>query len=300
MKSKLSFLLFFALFVTTITFAQSSATTAGIAVQGIARDGNNTARANATITLTFYIYHLVASSEVQISSESKTLQTDAFGVFSHVIDPTAENNPNFANYQAFLRISEGNTIISDEKLKHVPYAIAANNGVPTGSIMPFVGTKIPAGWALCDGQNLTSITGSEALITLLGTNNAPNLQGMFLRGTGISPVNNQSGPQLNQTQQDAFEEHSHASGSLVNSIAGEHDHNTSSDGGFNKVLLDNGNHTSNGTDGSDATGSEPNLLLSATIADDGAHNHNITGSTATIGGTETRPVNYGVNYIIKL
>ena len=37
-----------------------------------------------------------------------------------------------------------------------------------------------------------------------------------------------------------------------------------------------------------------------TSSSGGAHTHTITGSTGSIGSTETRPVNYGVNYIIKL
>jgi hypothetical protein len=32
----------------------------------------------------------------------------------------------------------------------------------------------------------------------------------------------------------------------------------------------------------------------------GAHSHTVIGNTATTGGTETRPINYGVNYIIKI
>lgn len=75
-------------------------------MQGIARDNNNTVRADASISLTFFIYHKVASTEVQISTETANLQTDAFGVFSHVIDPTFQNNANFANFQAYLRISK--------------------------------------------------------------------------------------------------------------------------------------------------------------------------------------------------
>ena len=97
-------------------------------------------------------------------------------------------------------------------LKHVPYAIAANNGVPSGSIMPFIGTQAPAGWVLCDGAPLPTDGSADYLIALLGSNNAPNLQGMFLRGTGTSPVNNQAGPALMATQEDQNKEHDHDSG----------------------------------------------------------------------------------------
>ncbi len=291
MKSKqflLSFLML--LCITTVQYSQTSASTAGIAVQGIARDDNNTARANASISLTFEIYYKVASTEVQISTETQNLETDAFGIFSHVIDPTFQNNPNFANYQAYLRITEGPTTISDEKLKHVPYAIAANNGVPSGSIMPFIGTEAPAGWVLCNGQSLTSITGAANLITILGSNNAPNLQGMFLRGTGTSPVNNEDGPALKGTQQDEFESHTHGDNFSI-ADGGQHDHDIE----FDDKKFDNDDNDNPGY-GYVGPGTDETIQTE----NSGIHSHTINGGVLATGGSETRPVNYGVNYIIKL
>ena len=187
MISRLFLSIVFMLFFSVFSNAQSSAEAAGIAVQGIARNADNSAITNSTVSLTFELYYLNTSNVSQeIYTQTTSLTTDAFGVFSYVIDPGSANNAIIANNQAYLRISEGSTIISDELLKHVPYAIAANNGVPTGSIMPFIGATAPEGWALCNGQNLTSVAGSTNLITLLGSNSAPNLQGMFLRGTGTS------------------------------------------------------------------------------------------------------------------
>ena len=116
--------------------AQTSASNSGIAVQGIARDNNNAARVSTDIVLTFELYYLNSSNgEVPIFSETLTLTTDAFGVFSHIIDAGEANQPAIQQNQAYLRILEGTTIISNEVLKHVPYAISANNGAPTGSIM---------------------------------------------------------------------------------------------------------------------------------------------------------------------
>ncbi|CAL2077639.1 tail fiber protein [Tenacibaculum sp. 190524A02b] len=301
MKSKKNLVFTILALVTILTSqAQISFSNAGIAVQGIARNPDNSARVSETLSLKFEIYAKDGGNEASIVSETKNLTTDAFGVFSHVLEAGYANNPAISNGTAYLRISEGTTVISDEKLNHVPYAISANNGVPTGSIMPYIGTTAPTGWVLCNGQSLTSIEGSEKLRALVG-NNAPNLQGMFLRGTGTSPVNNQSGPSLKGTQQDAFESHSHGKGTLATSEAGEHDHNIgSADGGYTKVLKDDGKSTSASTDNTDATGTEPNLLNSRNISADGKHTHTITGTTGSSGSNETRPVNYGVNYIIKL
>lgn len=293
MKTKL--LLMLCLFCAAISnYAQSSATQSGIAVQGIARDLNNTALTNQTINLTFTLYYLDASSiEQTIYKVTRNVTTDAFGVFSDVIDPTAVNNSLFANNAAYLRIEKGSEIISDEKLRHVPYAISANNGVPTGSIMPFIGTVAPEGWVLCNGAALPST--AKALIALVG-NNAPNLQGMFLRGTGTNPVNNQAGPALKATQDDSLKSHSHGKGSLITESAGNHNH---ANGNHDKLMSITGSNTVNSVDG-DNQYVQPDLGSALKMSDSGTHTHNISGSTADFGGTETRPVNYGVNYIIKL
>ena len=297
MKRKLLTSFLIALLTITAAISQTSASEAGIAVQGIARNADNTAVTNSSVNLTFELYYFNASNlEEAIYAETTAVDTDAFGVFSHVMDPGSANNAIIANNLAYLRISEGATVISDEKLKHVPYAIAANNGVPTGAIMPFIGTSVPDGWVLCNGQSLTSISGSENLINLLGSNNAPNLQGMFLRGTGTSPVNGEDGPALKGTQDDAFEAHTHNQGTLATSAAGEHDHD---DGGvYNKVLSYKGGEGSVNNPNTD-TG-EPSLQSYDDIESDGAHTHTISGNVGSTGGAETRPVNYGVNYIIKL
>lgn len=291
MKSRL--LLVLCVFCATMSnYSQSSASQSGIAVQGIARDVNNTALTNQTINLTFTLYYLDASSiEQPIYKITKNLATDAFGVFSDVIDPTAINNSLFANNIAYLRIEKGSDVISDEKLRHVPYAVSANNGVPTGSIMPFIGTVAPEGWVLCNGAALP-VT-AKALIAMVG-NNAPNLQGMFLRGTGTSPVNNQAGPALKATQNEDFKSHSHGNGTLTTDIAGNHNH---TDGVFDRILRQNGGGT---TDGLDNSATEPDVSTSVKMKDAGDHKHTISGVIASSGGSETRPINYGVNYIIKL
>ncbi len=303
MKSKLLLLSFLMLFTFTTNYAQSSAEQAGIAVQGIARDANNTAIANESISFTFELYYLNASNiETEIFSKTLNLQTDAFGVFSYVIDPLAVNNSKFANYQAYLRIKKGSDIISNEKLHHVPYAISANNGVPTGSIVPFIGTDVPYGWALCDGSALPS-TATE-LIAMVGAN-APNLQGMFLRGVGtntMTPVTTT----LKGVQDDEFKRHLHNDGTYATDTTGDHTHRTivgedkattyaaivsDGDGGTKYYLDDPGND-----DGTDNPISSLN----------GDHNHDVTGNsgytpvTQTTSNGETRPVNYGVHYIIKL
>ncbi|MFB9076326.1 tail fiber protein [Flavobacterium procerum] len=276
-------------------YAQSSASQSGIAVQGIARDGNNTAIVNQDITLTYTLYYLNSSSNpVTVYTTAKVLKTDAFGVFSDVIDPTSVSNSLFANNAVYLKIEKGSDVISNEKLHHVPYAIAANNGVPTGSIMPFIGTVAPDGWVLCNGAALPST--ATALIALLGSNNAPNLQGMFLRGTGTNSLNNQAGPALKTTQNEELKSHLHGKGTLTTQTAGDHNHG---DGNYDKLLSITRDNTLSAKD-YDNEGIQPDLGTVKPLLNAGSHTHIISGETASTGGNETRPVNYGVNYIIKL
>ena len=75
-------------------------------MQGIARDINNTARANEDINLTFSIYYKVLDvAQTPIVNYTQLLRTDAFGIFSHVINNPYTNNYLFEKYQMCLKIS---------------------------------------------------------------------------------------------------------------------------------------------------------------------------------------------------
>ena len=153
--------------------AQSTAEANGIAIQGIARDDNNTAMADEDIKLEFTIYFLDSSNNpANIYTENKTLHTDAFGVFSHVIQPGNVNYSKIANTEAYLKIEDADGVVfSDEKLKMVPYAVSAYNGVPTGAIMPFLGTTAPDGWMLCDGSAIPNTAAGTYLKALAAKDN---------------------------------------------------------------------------------------------------------------------------------
>ncbi|MFV5690715.1 tail fiber protein [Flavobacterium sp. LT1R49] len=283
MKTKLLLLSLLMLLTVTTNYAQTSASVAGIAIQGIARDNNNTARVSATLNLTFRIYY---GANIAIYEVTKTVTSDAFGVFSVVLEPGAANNILIANNQAFLKISEGTTIISDESLKQVPYAIAASNGVPTGSIMPFIGTSVPEGWALCNGDPLPST--ATALIGMIGSK-APNLRGRFLRGAGDDAQPNTDTVDLKTYQDQQFKSHNH------NVTDPGHTHV------YNDIY-----HSENGGEitigAKDAwRGSGDTDYDNSGWGIDRTTNNSPTGITINAnGGEETRPVNYGVNYIIKL
>lgn len=265
-----------------------------LAVQGIARDENDIARINQNIAMTFELYYLDSSnSPSPVYTDTKTLRTDNFGVFSTTVDLSVSLESLISNKETYLKISEGNNLISNEKLRSVPYAISSRNGVPTGSIMPYMGQTAPQGWLLCDGEAIPIDNSTQALRDLLGNVNTPNLQGMFLRGTGTNIVNNQSGPAIGDTQEDELKVHDHGSGDLQADSSGAHTHSYQ-DFSYNDRASNSNTH---GAGGGDENGILPDRR---TTQSSGEHTHAISGNTSNTGGTETRPVNYGVNYIIKL
>jgi hypothetical protein len=295
------------LFITTISFAQ------GIAIQGIARDNASSAITDTNLTFTFSI---TQNDNTVIYSETQAIKTDNFGVFSHIVstgNPTtsAFNNVDFSITNLKMKVLvvyEGNTIeVYNQTFQYTPYAFfaqkaalatSADNGVPTGSIMPYLGTVAPEGWVLCKGQSITSVPNSAALIALVG-NYAPNLQGMFLRGTGESAFGTDSkGPSLRNYQSDSNKSHNHAPGDYKTDTQGNHNH---ADGTWNQLSERAvGNESPAGANNQGADGTEPNILEVRPMKNKGDHSHNVIGYSAISGGSETRPINYGVNYIIKL
>lgn len=294
--------IFIGLLIIANANAQTNVTTSGMSIQGIARDENNAAIANIDqLGLVFTVYYLTpANAEVLILTKSANVKTDNFGVFSYVLDINQAQYGLISSQSAYLKVVQGSVVFSNEKLQAVPYAIFAQNGVPTGAIMPFIGTVAPNGWLLCNGSSFASldVAITANLKALLGGTTTPNLNGMFLRGAGSTPDNLHTGPLLKSVQQDDFKKHLH-SVSITTTSAGIHNHNENNDG-YNKVLVMDNKYTVGGTDNNNGSGQEPNLVYSKTIANDGAHTHNVSGSTGETGTTETRPINYGVNYIIKI
>jgi microcystin-dependent protein len=305
-----------ALVFSTIIFAQ------GISVQGIARNIASSALADTTLPFTFSI---AQDDNTVLYSETQSITTDNFGVFSHIVSTgnpltSSFNNVDFSIPDLKIKVSvsySGNQIeVYNLPFQYTPYAhfakkaalainaINATNatnaadGVPAGSIMPYIGAVAPAGWVLCEGQILPNDTEHSALRSLVG-GRAPNLLGMFLRGTGTNPRSaSYAGPSLKGFQDDSFESHGHGVTVTV-SNAGVHTHSI--------IQLPQDNQTGSNKDGQSLTNSvnkdEEFASISGggnAISSAGNHNHSASGSIANTGDGETRPVSYGVTYIIKL
>jgi len=288
-----TFLVALALILTLESNAQTNVTSSGMSIQGIARDETNGAIANVDqLALVFTVYYLGAgNSEQLIVTKTANVRTDNFGVFSYVLDIDQLQYNQISTQSAYLKVVQGSVVFSNEKLQAVPYAIFAQNGVPTGSIMPFVGTVAPKGWLLCDGSTFEDNPNTANLKALLGSTTTPDLRAMFLRGTGTG--NGHSGPILKTVQQEDLGPHVH-NVSLTTSNNGDHSH----------AQYVSANENSGGTGVREDYGADLSGLSrypqGINTGNAGSHTHTVNGNTATAGTTETRPINYGVNYIIKI
>ena len=184
--------------------------------------------------------------------------------------------------------------------------------IPAGVVQMFAGSVAPAGWLECNGQ---STSGYAALAAVVGSN-VPDLRGEFVRGwsngRGVD-----SGRSILSTQTEDYLAHNHSSTSVSNhshtiNDAGSHNHNMdgagshshtysaprlrSADGDGGTSVSDdstqtkNTNSVNNHTHTINSNGNHNHSMGSA-----GAHNHTIGDS----GGSETRPRNVALMYIIR-
>jgi microcystin-dependent protein len=156
---------------------------------------------------------------------------------------------------------------------------------PPGTVVAYMGTTAPAGWALCNGASVSRTGTYASLYAVIGTScgsvdtasfTLPDLRGRFLRGwdTGI-------GRDIDRASRIAM-----ATGGLagdnIGSIQGDqlksHNHYIA-----RTVVDSNGDNWFDWYSGRSST-------------DDGTWAGQNTEST---GGSETRPINANVNYIIK-
>jgi microcystin-dependent protein len=310
-------LLFIAFVLVAITgMSQANVVSGAISVQGIARDANSNAVPNTpALPISAELYYLNNNSPVSIELKTGTVTTDAFGVFAYVMEISPSSFIRISNTEAWIRISSGSVTFANEKLRMVPYAIHAQNGVPTGTIMAFAGNPnaVPQGWLLCDGRAIPSDAFHAALRSILGNNgvdatNVPDLRGMFLRGAGTNgntAYANNIGPAVRVFQADSVVSHVHPlqgnGNASVTDTTGLHRHwyftRYGSNGNWQSMLSGVGY---NGVWADPWTG--PPTGGSQTSSE-GQHSHRVwlNGNTATNNNSrETRPVNYGVHYIIKI
>jgi microcystin-dependent protein len=183
------------------------------------------------------------------------------------------------------------------------FCLSTATAQPIGSIVAFSGTpnKIPKGWMICDGTRLDRMKEADlfdAIGTVWGGDGSdgfflPDLRGMFLRGVDKGLDGTSSGRDLDSDKREPANAGAAAQGNSRNSVGsrqGEsirsHSHVVSyTYRDFHKEA----NHDFPHIDGTgDPNPSYDPVMESSTIA------------TNTTGGSETRPINAYVYYIIRV
>jgi microcystin-dependent protein len=175
--------------------------------------------------------------------------------------------------------------------------------VPPGTIVAFAGTAVPEGWLLCDGSAV-SRTSYAILFGAVGISfgggdgiasfNLPDLRGRFLRG-----ADNGAGRDPDAAGRTA----SNPGGSIGDTVGtlqpdqfASHRHALTDPGHSHVMATTNGISGSRETAGTGASGFD--------YIDSGGTGPTVSASTtgiteAAAGGSETRPKNIAVNYIVK-
>ena len=303
------------LFSVLLSLAQTSEN--GFSFQGYAIDPEGKALSSENITVRFTVYNTGGSGSYQ---EEQELTSDNYGVFIAIVGAknlAAFKQLNFTakdaayNLKVEVKKTAGGsyTTISDAPMQAVPYARFAYNGVPVGTVVPFCGpsTKVPDGWLICDGSSLDGSSAEYAqLFSVIGTAwggsgtnfRLPDMRGMFLRGVNGNRSDGYADPDntraVGSVQVDAIQSHNHTG---TTNPDGDHSHD------IQQLPYDsNGSGQSQQTlresDGSDENwGAVKTPSPNGAISTDGEHTHTFT--TGNTGGSETRPNNVAVYYIIK-
>jgi hypothetical protein len=189
------------------------------------------------------------------------------------------------------------------------------NVLPAGTVLPYAGGTAPAGFVFCDGAEIskttypqlyaaiadayatqTNPTTGAAWAAPAGTNfRVPDYRGSFLRGAGTASGKDATtlgGYQAEKTKANGLA----LSGTGVTAGTGTfassgHQHNLAT-GGSDQLVVQA--VTTGGVNKAVQTNTSPAANVQATTSG---------GGTATVslgsGDNETRPLNKGVNYIIK-
>jgi hypothetical protein len=159
-------------------------------------------------------------------------------------------------------------------------AAVVTAALPVGALLAYPGVTAPTGWLLCTGGSYPTATYPDLFGIIAyshggaGANfNVPDYRGMYLRGTGshgaLLKANGSAfaGPALNVSQLDQGHDHVHSMGTF---------------------------YVFSGAGGGSPAGTTPAGSFSPNTSspiDNGSGTPRV--------GTETRPVSYGVNWIIK-
>ena len=306
-------ILAFALSLAILSMAQNSGR--GFNYQAVVRNADGMLLANSNVTLRVSLYPgQMASTPTWV--EQHCVQTDMYGSFgiivghgARVAGSVAANyaDINFAAVYYWMKIEilEGSSYreVSFAQLPSAPYCEVAHNAaaVPAGCIIPFAGpaSNIPAGWMLCDGSEVSRSTYANlynAIGVAWGTGNGsttfnlPDLRGMFLRG--VAGTDTVGDPDANAR---LANDHHGNSGNNVGSYQGDAIRNIT--GTFGTAQRWDWAQTPTGafSKSQDASG----LTYQYHRVYAGNNINTFNASNVVPVGSDNRPKNVAVNYIIK-
>lgn len=180
------------------------------------------------------------------------------------------------------------------------------SAAPVGSVVMYGGGSAPTGWLLCDGSAVSRTTYSD-LFAVVGTTygvgdgsttfNLPDARGVFVRGAGTQTISaiNYTGTR-GTTQGDAMQGHKH---SVTDS---GHTHGFTGQAIMYNAIPTGGGNSGNKVQFSSTWNSAGSALASdsattgLTVQDPTTDGTNGTPRT----GSETRPANISLSYIIKI
>ena len=175
-------------------------------------------------------------------------------------------------------------------------------GVPTGSIFCMAATSVPTGYVKCNGASYARSGTYAALFAVIGTTygavdsshfNVPDLRGEFVRGLddgrGID-----SNRQIGSSQGGAFQSHDHDADANANSVV--------TDPGHRHILFGGDDDANSGN--KVPTGDTQNEFFDQNSVQDATTgisvNTDVTIDIDDEGGSETRPRNLAMLYVIKI
>lgn len=304
--------------VVTESLAQNSGL--GFNYQAVVRKADGILLANSEVILRISLYP-GQSATTPTWVETHKVKTDASGCFGITVGKGTRQfssgasqfkDVNFAavHYWLKIEIQEGDNYreIVFSQLPSTPYSeVAYNSIIPAGTIVPFAGPKIPEGWLLCDGREVSRsqyLNLFNAIGICWGEGdghtkfNLPDLRGMFLRGVSGDSGNDEDAESRGMLKENGGGNVGNNVGSYqgdaIRNITGSIDASTSHtnaqafgetypavDGAFKPIM---------GLQRQPSDGNSWNDMLRGFIFD-------ASGAVPT--GSDNRPKNVYVNYIIK-
>lgn len=215
-------------------------------------------------------------------------------------------------YDSVTQSLKDNSLLDEKQFKYLSQLLTNPNNVsmlslPIGSVVTYTSNTVPEDYMVCDGSVL-NISDYESLFSVIGTTfnqstidanvsfNIPDLRGLFIRGVDAQRAIGSMQNYSTALPTSPFSTDSKGSHSHVISSSGSHSHTTTLYTG----LFLSGNVQSYTT----KKVSDGPLSFSSDIS--GNHTHDMSSSPdhshiiSSGGDTETRPVNIGLSYIIKV